>query len=70
MQYASQLGEEVFLDDVTVDRLEEFLHTSIMVVDSSGQDYVDAVLGDVKSTHRDRYMSKPIVAIIGKTECR
>ncbi|MDD3614904.1 MAG: DUF512 domain-containing protein [Lachnospiraceae bacterium] len=65
-------GEEVFLDDVTVDELEEFLHTSIMVVDSSGQDYVDAVLGDVKeSTHRRRQIYEQTNSSnCGKTECR
>ena len=38
-------GEEVFLDDITVSRIEQELHTKIVVVQSDGADLVKAVLG-------------------------
>lgn len=48
-------GEEVFLDDITVGELEEELNIPIMVVDSSGADYVEAVIGDkTKCEHKRR----------------
>ena len=37
-------GEEVFLDDVTVSELEEYLNVKIDVVGSSGQEFVQEVL--------------------------
>lgn len=37
-------GEDVFLDDVTVEELSEFLDTEITVVEESGADFVAAVL--------------------------
>lgn len=37
-------GENVFLDDMTVEELSEALHTEIMIVDSGGADLVSAVL--------------------------
>ena len=37
-------GEEVFLDDVTVSELEEYLNIKIDVVGSSGQEFVQEVL--------------------------
>lgn len=37
-------GEEVFLDDMTVTELSEALQVRIDIVQSSGQDFVDAVL--------------------------
>ena len=37
-------GEEVFLDDVTVSELEEYLNIKIDIVESSGQDFVNTVL--------------------------
>lgn len=37
-------GEDVFLDDVTVDELSEALHKEIIIVDTSGADLVEAVL--------------------------
>ena len=39
-------GESVFLDDVTVKELEEYLDIPILVVDTPGKSYVDAVLGN------------------------
>ena len=38
-------GEDVFLDDVTVAELETALQVSVDIVKSSGQDFVDAVIG-------------------------
>lgn len=38
-------GERVFLDDMTVDELEEALQTPVVIVKPSGQALVDAVLG-------------------------
>lgn len=37
-------GEQVFLDDVTIPQVEEALGLRVVVVESSGQDFVDAVL--------------------------
>ena len=37
-------GENVFLDDVTVEEVSEALQTEIIVVDESGSDFVEAVL--------------------------
>ncbi len=39
-------GENVFLDDVTVEELSEALQTKITIVKSGGRDLVDAILGD------------------------
>lgn len=48
-------GEEIFLDDVNVHDLERELQVSITVVDSSGEDFLDAVLGDLQNKeHRRR----------------
>ena len=38
-------GEDVFLDDVTKQELERTLQVSIRIVKSSGQDLIDAMLG-------------------------
>ncbi len=37
-------GEQMFLDDVTIPQVEEALGLRVAVVESSGQDFVDAVL--------------------------
>ncbi len=39
-------GEEIFLDDVTVDELEKSLQTPIRIVKSGGDDFVREVLGN------------------------
>ncbi|MDO4617391.1 MAG: DUF512 domain-containing protein [Lachnospiraceae bacterium] len=50
-------GESVFLDDLTVDQLEEELQVRIQVVDSSGADFCEAVLDRNRQTnHRRRQM--------------
>ncbi|MDD3277862.1 MAG: DUF512 domain-containing protein [Lachnospiraceae bacterium] len=50
-------GENVFLDDITVEELESALHTEVDVVDSEGEDFVEAVLGEHKTlTHKRRTM--------------
>lgn len=38
-------GEALFLDDYTVDRLEKELNTSIRMVDNTGEDFVNSILG-------------------------
>ena len=38
-------GEEVFLDDVTRQEVQNALQVPVNIVKSSGQDFVDAVLG-------------------------
>ncbi len=47
-------GEEVFLDDMTVEELSQALHIRIVVVGSDGRDLVDAVLEDTENTLRKR----------------
>ncbi len=37
-------GEQVFLDDVTIPQMEEALGLRVVIVESSGQDFVDAIL--------------------------
>ena len=37
-------GEQVFLDDITISQMEEALGLSVVIVESSGQDFVDAIL--------------------------
>ncbi|MDO4490478.1 MAG: DUF512 domain-containing protein [Lachnospiraceae bacterium] len=50
-------GESVFLDDVTVDQLEEELQVRIQIVDSTGEDFCQAVLDRNRQTnHRRRQM--------------
>ena len=39
-------GEEVFLDDVTLEELKNALQVQIDIVKSSGQDLVQALLSD------------------------
>ena len=41
-------GEEVFLDDVTRQEVQNALQVPVNIVKSSGQDFVDAVLGLVR----------------------
>lgn len=40
-------GEEVFLDDVTLTQLKESLQVELDVVKSSGQDFVESILGEM-----------------------
>jgi NifB/MoaA-like Fe-S oxidoreductase len=46
-------GEQVFLDDVTIAQVEEALGLRVVVVESSGQDFVDAVLHEDYRMERD-----------------
>lgn len=39
-------GEDVFLDDKTVDEIEEALNVPVQIVDETGADFVAAVLGE------------------------
>lgn len=41
-----RMGEEVFLDDVTLEEVKSALQVPIDIVKSSGQDLIDAVLGE------------------------
>ncbi|MGI6094424.1 MAG: DUF512 domain-containing protein [Lachnospiraceae bacterium] len=48
-------GENVFLDDVTVEELEAFLHTPIRVCDPPGEDFAEAIIEDtIVNKHRRR----------------
>ena len=59
-------GEEVFLDDVTREEVKTTLQVPVHIVKSSGQDFVNAVLGleegseDVISDPYDGYELKEI----------
>jgi putative radical SAM enzyme (TIGR03279 family) len=46
-------GERVFLDDVTLAQVEEALGLRVVVVESSGQDFVEAVLHEDYRMERD-----------------
>lgn len=39
-------GEDIFLDDVSLDELKEVLQTSPIIVKSNGKDFIDKVLGE------------------------
>ena len=39
-------GEDVFLDDVTLDELKEVLQTTPIIVKSNGKDFIDKILGE------------------------
>ncbi|MCR5429785.1 MAG: DUF512 domain-containing protein [Eubacterium sp.] len=41
-----KFGEDIFLDDVTLDELKEVLQTTPIIVKSNGKDFVDKVLGE------------------------
>lgn len=41
-----RFGEEVLLDDVTLSELENALQVKIDIVKSSGQDFVDIIVGE------------------------
>ena len=43
-------GEQVFLDDVTVEELEKALQTRALIVKSSGRDLIEAILGVSQGT--------------------
>lgn len=48
-------GESVFLDDVTVEELEEKFQTPVVVVDAKGEDFVNCILSaPSKGKHRRR----------------
>ena len=51
-------GEEVFLDDVTLTELKKSLQVQVDIVKSSGQDFVDAVLG-IQREEPDRAEYEP-----------
>ena len=40
-----RMGEDVFLDDWTLDEVEKALQVHIDIVKSSGQDLLDAIFG-------------------------
>lgn len=40
-------GETVFLDDITIEDVKEALQVEADIVKSSGQDFIEAVLGDL-----------------------
>ena len=39
-------GEEVFLDDVSISDVKETLQVQVDIVKSSGQDFIEAILGE------------------------
>ena len=47
-------GESVFLDDVTVEELEEELQIPIVVVDEGGAEFVHAIIDDTVNTKHKR----------------
>ena len=47
-------GESVFLDDVTVEELEEELQIPIVVVDEGGAEFVHAIIDETVDTKHKR----------------
>lgn len=41
-----KFGEDIFLDDVSLDELKEVLQTTPVIVKSNGKDFIDKVLGE------------------------
>ena len=41
-----KFGEDIFLDDVSLDELKEVLQTTPIIVKSNGKDFIDKVLGE------------------------
>ncbi len=64
-------GEEVFLDDVTVEELEDKLKIPIVVVDEKGEDFVQSILDPpTKGKHRRRQIYEQTdSSYCGKAEC-
>ena len=51
-------GEDVFLDDVTVEELEETLHTEVFITDNDGHSFLSALTGEerpVRNSWRQIY---------------
>lgn len=46
-------GEEVFLDDMTVQQVEQALHVKLTAIEPGGQDFVDAILNDDYQMERE-----------------
>lgn len=65
-------GEDVFLDDVTVEELAGELGVEIVIVDESGEDFVKSVLNppDHKKVKRRQIYEQTSSCNCGQTECR
>ena len=46
--------EDIFLDDMTLSEAEELLNTPLYAVDSEGEAFVNAVIGDFTDYNRSR----------------
>lgn len=65
-------GEDVFLDDLTVDEIRQALDTELVVVDEPGADLVNCVIEvpDHKKIRRRQIYEQTSSSDSGKTECR
>ena len=65
-------GEDVFLDDLTVDEIRQALDTELVVVDETGSDLVNCVIEvpDHKKIRRRQIYEQTSSGDSGKTECR
>ena len=48
-----RMGEQVFLDDMTVDEVEKALNMQVVPVESGGKDFLEAIINDEYYTNRD-----------------
>ena len=48
-----RMGEQVFLDDMTVDEVEKALNMRVVPVESGGKDFIEAIINDEYYTNRD-----------------
>lgn len=48
-----RMGEQVFLDDVTVEDVEKALHMKVVAVESSGKDFIEAIINPDYCSDRD-----------------
>ena len=65
-------GEDVFLDDRTIEEVSQTLGVEIVIVDESGDDFVKSVLNppDHKKVKRRQIYEQTSTCNCGQTECR
>lgn len=65
-------GEDVFLDDRTIEEVSQTLGVEIVIVDESGEDFVKSVLNppDHKKVKRRQIYEQTSSCNCGQTECR
>jgi hypothetical protein len=63
-----RVGEQTFLDDITVSDVEKALGIKVMIVESGGKELIDAVISDGYRTERNNEKFVYIKAYDQKSE--